>query len=195
MAATTSQGQTPRASATASPKVALAILAGAAVAVFLGVYGSAHDPSGRDTFKVFFEQLQFKVWCTTLVVAFGAVQILTALRLYDRIRIPRKQPRWLPDVHRLSGTLALLFSLPVAFHCLWSLGFNGGNADTRVLVHSIAGCALYGAYVTKISFVRMDRLPGAALPVAGGLTFAVLVVIWLTSSFWFLQDKPFSGWF
>ena len=89
----------------------------------------------------------------------------------------------------------MLFSLPVAFHCLWSLGFNGGHADTRVLVHSIAGCALYGAYVTKISFVRMDQLPRAALPIAGGLTFAVLVVIWLTSSLWFFTAMPSSSWF
>jgi heme/copper-type cytochrome/quinol oxidase subunit 4 len=177
-----------------SPKVALAILAGAAVAVFLGVYGSRHEPSGRDTFKVYFDQLPFKVWCTTLVLAFGLVQVLTSLRLYDRISVPKRQPRWLPDVHRLSGTLALLFSVPVAFHCLWSLGFNGGHADTRVLVHSIAGCALYGAYVTKVSFVRMDRLPRAALPIAGGLTFAVLVVIWLTSSLWFLTETPAAGW-
>jgi hypothetical protein len=191
MVTTTSQAS----SRSVPPKVVVAILLGAALAVFLGVYGQAHEPTGRDTFKLFIDQLPFKVWCTTLVVALGTVQVLTALRLYDRIHIPRKQPRWLPDVHRLSGTLALLFSLPVAFHCLWSLGFNGGQGNTRVLVHSIAGCALYGAYLTKISFVRMDRLPGAALPIAGGLTFAVLVLIWLTSSLWFLTDAPASSWF
>ena len=52
------------------------------------------------------------------------VQLLTALRLYGKLRIPRKVPAWLGDVHRLSGTLALLFSLPVAYHCLWALGFE-----------------------------------------------------------------------
>ena len=35
-------------------------------------------------------------------------------------------------------SFAFLATLPVAYHCLWSLGFNGGHADTRVLVHSIA---------------------------------------------------------
>jgi hypothetical protein len=180
---------------TVSPRFAVAILAGAAVAVLLGVYGQLHEPSGRDTLKVLFDQLPFKVWCTTLVLVFGIVQVLTAMRLYGRIRVPRREPSWLPNVHRLSGTLALLFSLPVAFHCLWSLGFNGGRADTRVLVHSIAGCVLYGAYVTKISFVRMDRLPGPALPIAGGLTFGVLVVIWMSSSLWFLQEFPSADWF
>jgi hypothetical protein len=186
---------TRRADRSSAPGVALAIVAGAAVAVLLGVYGSIHDPSGRDTLKVFFDQLPFKVWCTTLVLVFGIVQVLSAMRLYGRISIPRREPSWLPDLHRLSGTLALLFSLPVAFHCLWSLGFNGGRGDTRVMVHSILGCVLYGAYVTKVSFVRMDRLPGPALPLAGGLTFAVLVVIWMTSSLWFFTEFPTSGWF
>jgi hypothetical protein len=178
-----------------SPKVALAIGAGAAAAVFLGVYGDVHDPTGRDTITLFFGgMIQFKVWCTTLVLGFGIVQVLTALRLYDRIHVPRREPHWLGDVHRLSGSLALLFSLPVAFHCLWSLGFDGGAGDTRALMHSIAGCALYGAYVTKISFVRMDRLPAGALQIAGGTTFAVLVVIWLTSSLWFLNARPPGEW-
>lgn len=180
----------------AGPVFALAVLAGGAVAVLLGVYGDAHDPTGQDTFSPFFSSMiAFKVWCTTLVVVFGVLQVLSSLRLYGRLRWPRREPAWLGEAHRLSGTLALLFSLPVAFHCLWALGFNGGAGDTRVVVHSLAGCALYGAYVTKVSFVRMDRLPGVALPVAGGLVFSLLVLLWLTSSLWFLQTFPTSDWY
>ncbi len=32
-----------------------------------------------------------------------------------------------------------------------------------------------------------------ALPVAGGTVFTVLVVIWLTSSFWFFTSIEFPG--
>lgn len=174
----------------------VAILAGAALSVLLGVYGEVHDPTGQNTFDAFFSSMiAFKVWCTCLVLAFGLVQVLTSLRLYGRLRIPAREPGWLGDAHRLSGTLALLVSLPVAYHCLWSLGFNGGASDTRVLLHSLAGCALYGAYLTKVSFVRLDRLPGAALPITGGLVFSLLVLLWVTSSLWFLRTFPTSEWF
>ena len=69
-------------------------------------------------------------------------------------------------MHRISGRLAFIASLPVAYHCLWSLGFQ--DTDTRVLVHSLAGCAVYGAFAAKVLIVRSKRLPGVALPIAGG---------------------------
>ena len=34
-------------------------------------------------------------------------------------------------------------------------------------------------------------LPGLALPVAGGLTFVVLIGVWLTSAYWLIHN---SGW-
>jgi hypothetical protein len=40
----------------------------------------------------------------------------------------------------------------------------------------------------------MDRLPGAALPIMGGLVFAVLVVVWFTSSLWFMTEFPSAVW-
>jgi hypothetical protein len=96
-------------------------------------------------------------------------------------------------VHRLSGTLAFLFTLPVAFHCLWSLGFESSLDDTRRFVHSVAGCAFYGVFVIKVLSVRVGRLPGWMLPVAGGITFATLAVVWTTSSLWFFRTVSFPG--
>jgi len=93
------------------------------------------------------------------------------------------------DIHRLSGRLAFIASLPVAYHCLWSLGFQ--DTDTRVLAHSLAGCAFYGAFAAKVTIVRSKGLPGAALPVAGGLMFAVLVLAWYTSALWFINEQGF----
>ena len=92
-------------------------------------------------------------------------------------------------MHRLAGTLAFLFTLPVAFLCLWSLGFQ--DHTTRVLVHSLLGCFFYGAFVVKILAVRVRGLPNWLLPVMGGVVFVTLVGIWLTSSFWFFRNVGF----
>lgn len=160
-----------------------AFLTGAAVSVLLGVYGQVHDPTGETALTAFFSgQLQFKVWAATLAALFAVAQLMSALRLYGRFRTPA--PAWLGDVHRLTGTLAFLCTLPVAYHCLWSIGFDLDGGVDRVLIHSIAGCLFYGAFVVKVAGVRIHRI-GWVLPFAGGTVFTLLVVLWFTSSFWF----------
>jgi hypothetical protein len=166
-------------------------LIGAAVAVALGVYAQAHDPTGETPYQLFFTTtLSFKVWFATIAVLLALVQLLTALRMYGKLG-SGPAPPWLGDLHRLSGTLAFLVSLPVAYHCLWALGFQSG--DTRVLAHSLLGCTFYGAFVAKVLVVRTKGLPGWSLPVVGGLTLTVLVAIWLTSSLWFFTTVEFPG--
>ena len=76
-------------------------------------------------------------------------------------------------VHRWSGAIAFVILVPVALHCLWSLGF--ATNSPRVLAHGIAGCAFYGAYTAKMLGLRVQRLPGWTLPVLGGLVFASFV--------------------
>jgi hypothetical protein len=172
----------------ASPRLLIAVLAGAAVALALGVYGHVHDPSQKLVFTLFFTStISMKVWFGTVALAFAVVQVSTAIWLYGKL--PWKPASWTADVHRVSGRLAFLFSLPVAYHCLWSLGFQ--DTDARVLAHSLLGCAFYGAFVAKVTIVRSKGLPGVALPIAGGLTFAVLVGVWFTSAFWFVGEQ---GW-
>jgi hypothetical protein len=85
--------------------------------------------------------------------------------------------------------VAVTLTLPVAFHCLWSLGF--GTYSARVLVHSLLGCLLYGAFVAKMLALRSRRVPGWAVPWLGGLVLTTLVALWLTSSLWFFtQGSP-----
>src|SRR3954449_8538317 len=140
----------------ASPRLIVAILAGAAVALALGVYGHVHDPSQKLVFTLFFTStISMKVWFATVAVAFALVQVGTAVWLYGKL--PWKPASWTGDVHRVSGRLAFLFSLPVAYHCLWSLGFQ--DTDARVLVHSLFGCLVYGAFAAKVLIVRSPKLP------------------------------------
>lgn len=169
--------------------VLVALLGGAAVAVFLGVYGRVHDPTGETVAVLFFsDQITMKAWFATAAVLSVIIQVLSALRLYGKIGSGRP-PSWLGDVHRLSGTVAFLFTLPVAYHCLWSIGFSTDVGLNRVFVHSLAGCLFYGAMVSKVLVVRSKAMPGWALPAVGGAIFTGLVLAWLTSAFWFFDTQ------
>ena len=176
-----------------SPKLLAAFAAGAAASVFLGVYGRTHDPTGDTVTELFFKnQITMKAWLATAAVLFVFVQVFSALRLYGKIG-SGPAPAWLGDVHRLSGTLAFVLTLPVAYHCLWSIGFNADAGFDRVFIHSLAGCLFYGAFVAKVLVVRSKGLPGWALPLAGSLVFTGLVGAWLTSAFWFFDTRGL-GW-
>jgi hypothetical protein len=78
-----------------------------------------------------------------------------------------------------SGAITLALTLPVAYHCIFLLGFD--TTSPRVAIHSILGSTFYGAFLVKVILVRSGGLPRWALPVAGGLLFAILGGLWLTS--------------
>jgi hypothetical protein len=132
---------------------------------------------------IFSDTIHMKAWLASAAVAFGLVQIFTATWIYRKL--PWAKPAWVNPVHRWSGRLAFVATLPVAYHCIFKLGFESGT--DRVLVHSLLGCAFYGAYAAKVLIVRMKRFPGPTLPIAGGLLFAVLVGVWYTSALWFFR--------
>lgn len=159
------------------------ILVGSAVSLSLGVYGSVHTPTGRTVTTLGFPTLlDMKAWLTTGALALGVMQVVTALRMYERFgRGPAS--RLVVLTHRTSGVVAVALTLPIAFHCLWSLGF--GTYTPRVLVHSLLGCAFYGVFVSKMLALRSRRVPGWAVPWLGGALFTALVAVWLTSSLWF----------
>src|SRR3954467_14726066 len=105
------------------PRLLAAAGAGGAVALALGVYGNVHDPSQRLVFTLFFSStIAMKVWLATAVIALAVAQVLLALWLFGRL--PWTAPDWVGPAHRVTGRLAFLLSLPVAYHCLWSLGFQ-----------------------------------------------------------------------
>src|SRR5437867_4269115 len=157
------------------------LLTGAAVSVGLGVYANEHTPTGEKPYDLFFSTtINLKVWFATAVIVLACIQVLLALRLYGKVHWPARAPAWLGDAHRLVGIVAFGLSLPIAYHCLWSLGWQ--STTTRVVIHSLLGCIFYGAFTVKVLCVRVHSLPGWALPVAGGVVFAVLVGLFLTSS-------------
>ena len=67
-------------------------------------------------------------------------------------------------------------------HCSGARGFRG--CSPGVLVYSRSGCVLYGASVIKRPLpTRRDR-PRWIVPVVGGVLFAAVIGLWLTSSLW-----------
>lgn len=169
-----------------------AVAAGSAVAVALGVYANTHDASREVLFTWWFSgQINLKVWLTTTVFVLAILQVLSAAWMWGKLG--RAAPPWSAPAHRILGVAAFVISLPVAYHCLWSLGFRTG-AGWRPYLHSVLGCAFYGVFTVKVLCVRSRRMPGWALPVVGGLTFAVLAALWASSAFWFFTSVGFPEW-
>ncbi len=135
-------------------------------------------------YRLFFtDTLHLKAWFATAALALACTQLFTAAWIFRRLPWPR--PRGINVVHRWAGRLAFLFTIPVAYHCVFKLGFQ--TPDTRIAIHSFFGVAVYGAFTTKVLIVRMHRFPGWALPAAGGLLFAALVGVWWSSALWFFR--------
>jgi hypothetical protein len=175
----------------AGPRMLAAGVVGALVAVALGIYGSVHDPASDLSITLgFHDTITMKVWLASVAVVFGVLQVLSAMWIYGRLPLGPK-PAWVNGAHRISGRLAFLISLPVAYHCLYQLAFQDSSA--RVLAHSLLGCAFYGAFATKVMLIRTPGKPGIVTPVAGGVLFAVLIAAWFTSGMWFISENGFPA--
>jgi hypothetical protein len=158
------------------------LLVGAAVSIALGVYGRLHTPTGVAVNVAGFSgPLEVKVWLATLAGTLALVQLVSALVMYGRL--PVRAPKWISPLHRWSGRVAFIAAVPVALHCLYALGFQ--SYDTRVLVHSLAGCLFFGAFTVKMLSLSRSGLPGWVLPTFGGVVFTALSGLWLTSALWF----------
>jgi hypothetical protein len=170
--------------------------AGASVSVALGVYGRVHDATGRKIVTLGFSSMpSMKIWLGTIAVVLAVLQLLSALWMFGKLPTDRPAPAWIPPAHRWLGTAAFVATVPVAYHCLWSIGFGNqlGNdsEDTRRLIHSVAGCIFYGAFTTKMLSLRIRNLPRWTVPVVGGLVFGALVIVWFTSSLWWFRYVEF----
>ena len=169
----------------------LAGLAAAVVAAGLYVFGTQHTPdystslfgqSGQDT-------LSLKSWLATGVLAFAGIQLGLALWIYGRLPLVAIAPPQVGSIHRAIGAAAILLTIPIAYHCAFAYGVQT-KIDTRIAVHSVAGCFLYGAFVAKVLLVRSPgwRVPGWALPLLGGTLVATVAVLWYTSALWYFND-------
>jgi hypothetical protein len=168
-------------------RVLIALGVGSLVAVGLGVYGSTHEPTGEAvSLAGFTSGLHAKSWLATASFALVIIQLLSALAMWGRLPGVRGGGPVSAKLHRWSGRLAVLVSLPVAAHCLYALGFQ--SYDTRVVLHSLLGCFFYGIFICKMIVLAKDDQKPWVVPVIGGLVFTGLTGLWLTSSLWFFSN-------
>jgi hypothetical protein len=160
-------------------------LAGCLVALTLGLYGRLHPPTGIAVDIVGFSSpATVKAWLATVAVAFALVQLGSSLVMYGKVPWVTAPP-WIGALHRWSGRIAFIITVIVAVHCLYALGFETFNA--RVIAHSVAGCLFFGVFTVKMLALTRRGMPGWVMPLLGGLVFALLVLIWFTSAFWFFS--------
>jgi hypothetical protein len=162
---------------------------GLVVAAALYAVGRAHTPSytmgllGQHGLGV----NRLKAQLATGMLGLALVQLTLALWMYRRLPGAGAAPPAVPLLHRVGGASLFLLSLPVAIHCLLAYGVQLGGP--RVAAHSLAGCFFYGAFAAKVLLVRSRRLPGWALPVAGGLLVTLIGVMWYSSALWYFNGS------
>jgi hypothetical protein len=177
-----------------SRRLIVVLLTGAVVFGAVALFAANHKPDY--TFTVFGTRgqasLSLKSKIATGIFGLAMLQLLGALWIYGRLPGLRAAPRPVGKLHRGIGVVAFAATVPVAVHCIFAYGFQ--TSPTHVFVHCLAGCLFYGAFAAKVVVVRSRRLPGWVLPVAGGVLFTVIVVIWYTSALWFLNGNklPFG---
>ncbi len=168
------------------------VVVGFVGAVLLGAYGRLHAPTGQSDWHPFFSRMiTYKSWSATAALFSAMFQVGTGMIVHRRTD-PRATSSLLASWHRLSGFCAFILTLPVAFHCLWALGFAPSIGLNRRFVHSVAGCLLYGGYATKVLTVSRRGRPRWALPVIGSALFVAFAVVTATSAGWFFRTQGFQ---
>ena len=103
-----------------------AFAAGAVVALLVGVFGKVHDPTLADTTTLGFRTvIDMKVARAVAIGVLAVLQLIGALWLYGKLGIAA--PSWLGTAHRVSGAIAVVLLVFVAYHCLWAPGLESGT--------------------------------------------------------------------
>lgn len=159
--------------------VAVATTAGATTAAVVAVGGWWRRVAVTVTLPVDYDTLAAaKALLAALVLVLVAGQVVSAAGIWGRL--PRSlQPTSrtgrvrLALVHRWTGRVAVLVTLPVAAACLLTFGFD--TTSPRALIHSALGCLFYGVFVAKMLALRMKTVPAVAIPFIGSALVVTFV--------------------
>jgi len=169
-------------------RVAAIGVAGAVVAVALYIIGRVHTPNYATGLfgQTGLNAIMLKSALATAALGLAVVQVLLALWIYRKLPIARRAQKPVGITHRVVGSVLVALTLPIAIHCFLAYGVK--LTDTRIMIHSIAGCVFYGAFVAKVLLVQSRKLPGWALPVAGGLLALLVALLWYTSALYYYNN-------
>jgi Family of unknown function (DUF6529) len=171
---------------------AIGLLAAAVTATLYAV-GRLHAPDYTASLfgQAGIAAITLKSLLATIVLGLAIVQVLLALWLYRKLPLAGSPPRPVRLSHRIIGFGLFALTVPIAVHYLLAYGVQ--LTSTRVAVHSLAGCVFYGAFTAKVLLVHSRRLPGWALPAAGGLLAFLVAVLWYTSALWYYNGYQLPG--
>ncbi len=165
------------------------------VAVAVALYGAGRLHMPNYNFSLFgrvgLDALMLKPTLASVGLGMAALQVLLALWMYRKLPLVASPPRPVRLAHRIIGFVLFALTVPIALHCLIAYGVQ--LTTVRVAVHSLAGCFFYGAFVAKVLLVQSRRLPGWALPVAGGALAVVVALLWYTSALWYYNGYRLPG--
>jgi hypothetical protein len=172
---------------------ALGALLPVAAGVAIWLVGQHHTP--EYTTSLFGQEgegaVTLKARLGTALFGLAVIQVLLALVMYGRRGGLSASPRRVRLTHRVIGWGAFVLSVLIAYHCVRTYGVE--TSSTRVYLHSVAGCALYGAFVAKVLVVHSRHLPGWLLPAAGSTLFAAIGVLWYSAPLWVLNEYAVPG--
>src|SRR5260370_12871129 len=135
--------------------------------------------------------VRLKSLLASIALGVAGLQVLLGAWMYRKLPLAGRPPRPVRLTHRITGLAPFCFTIPIPVHRLITYGVQ--LTSPRVAAHSIAGCFLYGAFTAKVLLVHSRRLPGLALPAAGG-TLAVLPgILWYTSALWYYNGYQLPG--
>ncbi|GII32370.1 DUF6529 family protein [Planotetraspora mira] len=164
----------------------LATAAGLTVAVTVALYafGRIHTPdfAGSLFGRRGDDANLLKAQVGTALLGLAVYQLISALWIYQRLPGAGAAPRPVHLAHRIGGAVLFVLSLPIAYHCITAYGVQTDSA--RVALHSLSGCFFYGAFAAKMLIVRSRRLPGWALPLAGGTLVTLIAILWSSAALW-----------
>ncbi len=127
--------------------------------------------------------VRLKSTLASIALGVAGLQVLLGAWMYRKLPLAGSPPRPVPRTHRITGFALFAFTVPIAAHCLITYGVQ--LTSPRVAVHSLAGCFFFGAFAAKVLLVHSRRLPGWALPAAGGTLAVLAAVLWYTSALWY----------
>jgi hypothetical protein len=123
--------------------------------------------------------LAWKVVAATIVFMLAGLQVAMAARFWTVTTFPPMSATAAARVHRVSGRVALLLAVLVAFSCL--VGPAGPMSPTRVALHSVFGTLVFVLLVVKFSILKLVRGGDRLLPATGIALFFTFAAIWATS--------------
>jgi Family of unknown function (DUF6529) len=164
-------------------------LAAAGVAIALGL----HTPDATSTLfgQTGLGAVRLKSMLASIALGVAGLQVLLGAWMYRMLPLAGSPPRPVRRTHRITGFALFGFTVPIAAHCLITYGVQ--LTSPRVAVHSLAGCFFYGAFAAKVLLVHSRRLPGWALPAAGGTLAVAAAVLWYTSALWYYNGYQLPG--